>query len=297
MTRKSCPTEYHDPFTLSIFGSKLYVISDPKHTNDVYKNLKILSFIEFVQGLFKRNELSAAGLKAVYANLPTDKPGFPNPQGGSLGENELRAVGVGTNDIATILVTLHWAINTNTRKTAFWVLTYLLYNPSHIEPLRRQTANAFVGDKLFETLRMSSNAASVRNVNKDTVIGYKHLRKGNRIMIPYRLLHFDESVYGPDVYSFKPERFAGSNAEKLTRGDSWRPFGGGKTMCSGRHIAKCATLMFLSLVLRKFDIEIVGGRKMPAPDLDITNPSYNSMASIHALKGHSWTDDCLEVNL
>ncbi|KAE8556219.1 hypothetical protein EYB25_000919 [Talaromyces marneffei] len=177
-------------------------------------------------------------------------------------ENELRAVGVGTNDIATILVTLHWAINTNTRKTAFWVLTYLLYNPSHIEPLRRQTANAF-----FETLRMSSNAASVRNVNKDTVIGYKHLRKGNRIMIPYRLLHFDESVYGPDVYSFKPERFAGSNAEKLTRGDSWRPFGGGKTMCSGRHIAKCATLMFLSLVLRKFDIEIVGGRKMPAPDL------------------------------
>lgn len=32
---------------------------------------------------------------------------------------------------------------------------------------------------------MSSNAASVRNVNKDTVIGYKHLRKGNRISMFY----------------------------------------------------------------------------------------------------------------
>jgi cytochrome P450 len=78
------------------------------------------------------------------------------------------------------------------------MLTYLLHNPSYIEPLRRETANAFDGDKLvdlehlhnncpllesfwFETLRMSSNAASVRNVNKDTVIGYKSLRKGNRI--------------------------------------------------------------------------------------------------------------------
>jgi cytochrome P450 len=86
-------------------------------------------------------------------------------------------------------------------------------------------------------------------------------------VIPYRLLHFDESVYGPDVYSFRPERFAGANAEKLTRGDSWRPFGGGKTMCSGRHIAKRATIMFLSLVLRNFDVAIVGEKKMPIPDL------------------------------
>jgi hypothetical protein len=51
----------------------------------VYKILETLSFIEFVQGLFKRNGVSEAGLKAAYSNLPADKPGFPNPQGGSLG--------------------------------------------------------------------------------------------------------------------------------------------------------------------------------------------------------------------
>ncbi|KAI0003884.1 putative cytochrome p450 [Xylariaceae sp. FL0662B] len=388
-----------EPFALNIFGSTLYVISDPKLTNEVYKNLETLSFIEFVQGLFRTNGVTEAGIKAAYMDLPSDKAGFPNPQGKSLGgtlvrqmhinqlypgdnldqlesrflkyfqdqvtlpmmrkacapyavaqngssidlplmlwcseyfvragglayfgevlsaidpqlaptfiafddlswqaiyqypsflsrrmraerdqtqrafkkyfENELRAIGVSTNDIATILLTLHWAINTNTRKTAFWTLTYLLRNPSYIEPLRKETATAFDGDTLvdlnhlhtkcpmldavwFETLRLASNAASVRRVTEDTVIGGKVLRKGSRIMIPYRLLHFDEAIYGNDVHAFKPERFLGPAAEKLARGDSWGPFGGGKTMCSGRHVAKRATLMFLAMIL------------MPAADL------------------------------
>ncbi|RYP42550.1 hypothetical protein DL768_010322 [Monosporascus sp. mg162] len=406
----------------------MYVISDPKQTNEVYKNLETLSFIEFVQGLFKTNGVSNAGIKAIYTDLPSDKAGFPNPQGKSLGgtlvrqmhihqlypgenldqlearfhvyfqgnltlprmrkacapymfsqddssidlplmrwcseyfvraggiayfgemlsaidphlastfiafddlswqaiyqypsflsrkmraerdrtqrcfkryfelpqsqrtgdawftrtmENELRAIGVGTDDIASLLLTLHWAINTNTRKTAFWMLTYILLNPSYIEPLRKETEAAFDGDALvdlhhlhnkcplleavwFETLRLASNAASVRLVAEDTVIGGKILRKGSRIMIPYRLLHFDSAVYGDDVNDFRPERFIGPANEKLTRGDSWRPFGGGKTMCSGRHVAKRATLMFLAMVLRRFDIAIVGDAKMPTPDL------------------------------
>ncbi|KAJ9294217.1 hypothetical protein DTO271G3_7079 [Paecilomyces variotii] len=151
-----------------------------------------------------------------------------------------------------------WFITTNTRKTAFWMLTYL-HNPSYIEPLRKKTAAAFIGDRLvdlghmhkncplleslwFETMRMAPNVASVRLIIKDTtIIGNKIPRKSNRIMIPYRLLHFDETVYGPNVCPFKPERFAGTNAEKPTRGDSWRPFGGGKTMCSGRHILDLIT--------------------------------------------------------
>lgn len=78
------------------------------------------------------------------------------------------------------------------------MLTYLLHNPSYIEPLRKEISAAFDGDRLvdlehlhnncpllesfwFETLRMASNAASVRLVNKDTIIGNKILRKGNRI--------------------------------------------------------------------------------------------------------------------
>ncbi|KAK0616095.1 putative cytochrome p450 [Bombardia bombarda] len=412
-----------EPFALNVFGSTLYIITDPTHTGEVYKNLDSLSFIEFVQGLFTTNGVSEAGIKAAYMDLPKDKPGFPNPLGQSLGgtlvrqmhihqlypgdnldqleqrfldyfnhnvhlsamrtacapyataqtdtfidipmmrwcseyfvragglayfgpmlsaidpqlaptfiafddlswqaiyqypklltrrmraerdqtqhafkryfdlpqsqrtgdawftkamENELRALGVSTDDIAIILLTLHWAINTNTRKTAFWMLTYILHNPHYIPLLRAETAAAFSSSLSltnpahlhdscplleavwFETLRLASNAASVRRVAADTRIGNNNnnnnnnktilLRKGNRLMIPYRLLHFDEAVYGPDVHAFCPERFLGKENEGLTRGASWRPFGGGKTMCSGRHVAKRATLMFLAMVVTR----------------------------------------------
>lgn len=68
----------------------MYVISDPKQTNEVYKNLETLSFIEFVQGLFKTNGVSESGIRAIYTDLPVDKAGFPNPQGKSLGGTLVR---------------------------------------------------------------------------------------------------------------------------------------------------------------------------------------------------------------
>lgn len=86
-------------------------------------------------------------------------------------------------------------------------------------------------------------------------------------MIPYRLLHFDEDVYGEDVQAFKPERFAGDAADLLTRGSSWRPFGGGKTMCGGRYIAQRAILTFVGITLHRFDISMDKDSKMPIGDL------------------------------
>ena len=85
-------------------------------------------------------------------------------------------------------------------------------------------------------------------------------------MIPYRLLHFDESIYGDDIESFRPERFI-EKGFSLTRGSSWRPFGGGKTMCTGRYAAKHSIFMFVATLLRRFDITPVGEFKMPVADL------------------------------
>lgn len=99
------------------------------------------------------------------------------------------------------------------------------------------------------------------------------MRRGNRIMIPYRLLHFDENVYGHDPHNFHPERFApsvemnGGTKKDPTRGPSWRPFGGGKSLCTGRFIAKNSTLIFIALVLRRFDIKLVGNSTLPKADL------------------------------
>ena len=107
-----------------------------------------------------------------------------------------------------------------------------------------------------ETIRMSAFSASVRHVTDHTVIGGKLLRKGSRLMIPYRQLQFDESVFGSDVQSFKSHRFL--KDENLTRGGSWRPFGSGTTQCPGRFAAKKVVVSFIATLLKSFHVQLEG---------------------------------------
>ncbi|KAL4974755.1 cytochrome P450 [Aspergillus desertorum] len=204
-------------------------------------------------------------------------------------ETEMRALGIGEDDIATMMVTIYWGINTNTRKAAFWLLTYILnYGPHYINVIRDETAPVFPANSdtninpsylhencptlsamWNETIRLAAYSASVRFLTADTQIGSKILRKGNRLMIPYRQLHFDESIFGTEypVTEFRPERFMTKTGRYLTRSDNWRPFGGGSTMCPGRHVAKRFVMLFVALLVRRFDVELLdSGKGVPEAD-------------------------------
>ncbi|KAI1087032.1 putative cytochrome p450 [Rostrohypoxylon terebratum] len=415
-----------EPFAITIFGSTLYIVVQPEHTVEVYKNTEALSMEGFAESLMRSNGMSDAGVRVTYKPLSKNKSGFPNPHGESLGnfvrqmnihqlypgknldaldarflcllnqhlqftrmqstytanatsntekviqvsfmkwcseimvrvsgmayfgeklaetgpniaetflefdglgwqvlyqyptfltrklsiarrltqrslrayfqipqeqrtgavwlinelENELRALNVSNDDMTALFFNVYWGINTNTPKAAFWMLAHLLWNPSLIDEIREEISPAFCGSEIVdlnhlfhkcpkldavwhETLRLSSNAASVRVAMQDTVIGGKLIRKGSRVMIPYRLLHFNENVFGENVHEFNPGRFT-AKGTSVTSGPSWRPFGGGKTMCTGRYAAKHATLMFVCLVLHRFDLTIIGNEKFPEADL------------------------------
>ena len=75
----------NEPFALTAFGHTFYVVTHAKHSAEVYKNTDSLSFEEFVQTLMRINGNDEETIKAVYSPLPSDKPGFPNPEGLSLG--------------------------------------------------------------------------------------------------------------------------------------------------------------------------------------------------------------------
>ncbi|KFA45830.1 hypothetical protein S40293_09664 [Stachybotrys chartarum IBT 40293] len=421
-----------EPFSLTAFGMTFYVVTQIKHSAEVYRNSETLSFEEFVQGLMRINGNDESTIKAVYSPLPADKAGFPNPHGDSLGvlaqkmhahqlhpgenlvtlqklvkawidkhanlgdlskfpsavtkgsksievplywwcsetfiqlgqdvyfgetlskidpdlpaafltfdeliwkmlyrypsflstdmttarnqvihsldkyfrvpqserkgdiawlvtamEDEMRAIGVEKENLAVVVFHLYLAINTNTRKTAFWLLCYLIYNPSLLASFKAETAAAFgpdgelvdpfmIQDPLrcplvdsvwHETLRMSGWAASVRLITADTVIGGKRMNKGNRVMVPHRLLHFDEGVFGPEPHAFRPERWMHKRGEdgvsSLARSPSWRPFGAGKTMCSGRFLARFSVTTFVATLLRRFDVELLGDAPFPKAD-------------------------------
>jgi cytochrome P450 len=161
------------------------------------------------------------------------------------------------------------------------MLAYLLHHPNHMDAYRKETDRAFEADRLVdplllqnvetcpqvdaiwnETLRLSGWSASVRLVTEDTTIGSKLMRKGNRVLVPHRLLHFEESIFGDGAHEFRPERWK----KQLTRNPSWRPFGGGKTTCSGRFLAKFSVTTYVATLLRRFDIIMIGHPPFPKAD-------------------------------
>lgn len=152
-----------------------------------------------------------------------------------------------------------------------------------MDAFRRETEPAFKGTDLVdpfylqdpekcpqvdhiwnETLRVTGWSVSVRLITEDTVVGGKTLCKGSRVMVPHRLLHFDEKVYGENVDSFQPERWA--QEPGLVRHPSWKPFGAGKTLCSGRFLARFVVTTFVATLLRRFELELVGNPAFPQAD-------------------------------
>jgi Cytochrome P450 len=208
-------------------------------------------------------------------------------------EDEMRDLGIGNHDIATMMLTMYWGINTNTRKAAFWMIAYILHTDGLLEAIREETKSAFAaeGDKIDvhylsqqcpildgvwnETIRMSAYSASVRYVTEDTLVGNKILRQGHRVMVPYRQLHFNAEVFGEEINRFKADRFVKDGS--LIRKSTWRPFGGGQTMCPGRFVAKNAVVTFMALLFRRFDLELA--YKQPFPRAEMGNPVLGIMAN------------------
>lgn len=74
-------------------------------------------------------------------------------------------------------------------------------------------------------------------------------------MIPYRQLHFSEDAFGGTADQFDPERFY--RDKTLSRCSSYRPFEGGSTYCPGRFIARQEVLIFVAIVLERYNIQLV----------------------------------------
>lgn len=58
-----------------------------------------------------------------------------------------------------------------------------------------------------EVLRCHTASASVRSVAAPTDLGDVTLDAGAKVLLPYRQLHFDASVFGPHVEEFRADRF------------------------------------------------------------------------------------------
>lgn len=194
------------------------------------------------------------------------------------------------------------AILTNTIPCAFWVLWHLISDAAALEECREEVCrlckiedatvtiditkiNTFCPillSTLREVLRVHGTGISVRLVQEDHLLEDKYLlRKGSTLMIPGSVQHSSKAVYGESVNQFNHKRFVPTDG-KRPNPVGFRGFGGGSTLCPGRHFASTEIVAFAALVILRFDIKPVRGKwirpttekagmqaTVPPPDTDV----------------------------
>ena len=191
----------------------------------------------------------------------------------------------------------------NTSITSFWMILHIVSRPDlmkqaleelkkSLEPCgpdakARQISIAKIKNHcpLFvsiyrETLRFGSENFSSRVVTTDTLLSDTYLlRKDAIVQISGGIIHADQTIWGADANEFNPRRFLttdknvegntekGNGTEKPSpiHPAAFRSFGGGTTLCPGRHFATSEILGLAALVLLTFDIQPAEGDRIEIP--------------------------------
>lgn len=171
----------------------------------------------------------------------------------------------------------------NTVPGAFWAFWQILADPVvfeecqheaaklvHVKPdgvctidlAKVRTACPILVSTWQEVMRFHGTSISARIVQKDTVIDKYLLKKDSMVIMPTRVAHSDESVWGPTANQFDHRRFLKSNktGEKRAPAAAFRAFGRGAVLCPGRHFVSTEILAFAALLLVRFDVRPLSGK-------------------------------------
>lgn len=206
-------------------------------------------------------------------------------------------------EVARLLLTIHWGTLANLMNGTFWLWTYLLADKpafsrvkDEIErvvvtkfgdvdsllqmgpPALEDPCFATLNSAIRETLRMILLPTSVRQATTDTSLvvdgGREYqLRKGDLIILDVRNMHMDDAAF-PDSGTFKVDRFID---KETLRSQQWKqmsmsrefvPFGGGEHICRGREFALHALRAMVIICVSLFDVSPVQckGEEMKVPD-------------------------------
>ncbi|KAI0005246.1 putative 25-hydroxycholesterol 7-alpha-hydroxylase [Xylariaceae sp. FL0662B] len=177
----------------------------------------------------------------------------------------------------------------NTSPSAFWVIYRIFSDPVVLQDCRNEVRQAIQDDPegastidlsfilnscpillstYHEVFRYHGMANSVRVVSEDHMLDNRYLvKKGGLIMMSARAQHSNPAVWGENVDQFYHKRFMkqrGGGNKRLSA-VAFRGFGGGTTLCPGRHFATSEILLLAALLLLRFDIEPAGGSPWVLP--------------------------------
>jgi len=188
--------------------------------------------------------------------------------------------GAAGRDIARFEIGAIVAILSNTIPAAFWVLYHTISDAAVLEECRQEVLACCEVDGntctldvtkvksscplllsiLKESLRFHGIGTSVRIVTQDHMLDGKYLlKKGGIVMIPGPVQHTSVPAYGANVHEFRHKRFVRFPGVKQPSPVAFRGFGGGSTLCPGRHFASTEVLAFVALMIVRFKFGPVKG--------------------------------------
>jgi cytochrome P450 len=129
-----------------------------------------------------------------------------------------------------------------------------------------------------ESMRLASDAPSTRLVTQPTTLADKatgatyDLTAGSIVQIAGAAMHADARLWGADVDKFEPRRFLPSKDKSSAAGTAstnpaaYRAYGGGSTLCPGRHLAGSEVLAWTAAVVMALDTVRVDGEELKVPE-------------------------------
>ncbi|CAG8958374.1 hypothetical protein HYFRA_00011051 [Hymenoscyphus fraxineus] len=175
------------------------------------------------------------------------------------------------------------AVLSNTAPSTFWMAYHLYSDPVALEDCRQELSKIITTEEkngvkihlldmsqvktscpillsaLQEVLRLHTVGISTRMVMEDHLLDGKYLlKKGGTVMIPGPVQHNNPENWGSNVDDFYHRRFLPESKRRSPI--AFRGFGGGTTLCPGRHFASTEILAFTAMMILRFDITPVGGK-------------------------------------
>lgn len=205
-----------------------------------------------------------------------------------------RKWGLSTKQISQAEITIIMAAGTNTVPNVFYMICHIFSQQQLVlsvqEEVRkimvRETQNGVETVTLnvsrlqtdcqlltaccTETLRLVKTGASVRTILKDVMLDDQYLlKKGAFIQIPTGVTQSDPKTWGPDAKQFNPRRFLDqtslSKEDKKAQNQAFIPFGGGKNLCPGRHLAFTEVAAFVAMLVLGYELNMSDGGKLQVP--------------------------------
>jgi cytochrome P450 len=138
---------------------------------------------------------------------------------------------------------------------------------SHVPRLEFATQVVQEGLRLYPPFWMVDRMARSDDRAGDVVIP-----RGTTVVVFVYGVHHS-SRYWENPECFDPERFAKAN-EKLHTPFTWLPFGAGPRGCIGGNYATLQIFMILSVLLGKYELELVPGQTIEARPMVILRPKH-----------------------